>query len=279
MYLISCFLVLPSCYDGYMPALKRITKQTTYLVLYVIIFTLIISFVVVPNIGLFTRNRDREAPPPREAVVIESVDPVIHSGSVDIVARVRNPNPNAGVASYDLTFILVDNEGNEIKRYAKNTYLLPGSLNYIPLLDIPATSDLAKVNVEAPTDINYVDLPPNVSAPTFNSFLQARRIRTIGTEIVEEQKGIVTNTGTLGYRHVEVTGVAFSSSGEVIGVSTTFMGQLQVGEGREFTLQWPAPSTPTERVIVIPTTNVYEPDNILDVKGDPGQLRGATTSR
>ncbi len=262
-----------------MPALKRVTKQAAYLTFYIVVFILIISFIVVPNIGLFTGDRNRPQPPPRQAVVIESVDPVIHANTIDIVARVRNPNPNAGVSSYDLNFILLDIQGSEIQRYSKNTYLLPGSLNYIPLLDIPANTSLAKVNVEAPTNITYTDLPANVSAPTFNSFLQTRRLRNIGDEIVEEQKGIVTNTSTLGYRHVEVTGVAFDSNGTVVGVSTTFMGQLRVGEGREFTLQWPSPATPTERVIIIPTTNVYEPDNILEIKGSPGRLRGITDTK
>ncbi len=72
---------------------------------------------------------------------------------------------------------------------------------------------------------------------------------------------------------MQVTGVAVDASGNVVGVGSTFVGELQPGEEREFTLQWPIPLTPTTQVIVLPTTNLFKEADIIKVIGDPALLR------
>jgi hypothetical protein len=104
--------------------------------------------------------------------------------------------------------------------------------------------------------------------------LRGRSRRLVsGTGAVETQKGIITNTSTLGFRRVDVTGVAFDANNKVVGIGKTFIGEFMVGEQREFTLEWPAPITPTQRVVILPTTNIFNEDNILSAQGDPGLLR------
>lgn len=255
-----------------MPAVRRVTKQISYATVFFFILIMIFVLFIFPSLDLL--NRFRPVPPPERAdIVIESIDPVIHRGRLDVVARVRNPNPRAGVPDFDLTFVFLDEAGNVLSRITKDSYLMPGAVQYEALLDVEATSALHEVRVDPPEQVNFEELPPFVGVPAFNTFLQGRQIRSIGGQNIEEQKGIINNTSALGYRRVELTGVAFNSNNQVIGVSTTFVGELLVAEQREFTLQWPAPPTPSERVIVIPTTNIYETDNILDIRGNPALLR------
>lgn len=256
-----------------MPALRRHAKQLIYGVIFIIVIFVFFFIVVAPRFSFFGRQSSSPPSPNRESIIIESIDPVVHGQSVDIVARIRNPNAKAGIPQYSIIFVLLDDADNEISRITKDTYLLPGALSYIAALDVPLSGNLARVKVETPNEPVFAELPSNVSAPSFNSFLRDRRHRSLGTTLVEEQKGVVTNISTLGFRHVDITGVALDSAGKVVGISTTFIGEFQVGEQREFTIQWPSPTSTTERVIVLPTTNVYQEDNIFSIQGDPSLLR------
>ena len=255
-----------------MPAIRRNIKKGTYAGLFGIILVILIAFLILPQLKIWGQNIGDSGPLP-ELIKVESINAVRHGGSIDIVAQVRNPNPRDGVPDYTVTFVLLNESGDEIQRIPRDTYLLPGSLNYIAALDIELSSELDQVTVETTEQPVFNKLEESASPPSFTSFLRSRNLRKIGDQEFEVQKGIVTNRGTLGYKQVDVTGVAFNISGEVIGVSTTFIGEFKVGEQREFTLQWPAPSSETERVIVLPSANIYEEDNILEVSGDPDQLR------
>lgn len=256
-----------------MPAIRRQVKKATYAGLYGIFAVIILALVILPQLSLFSRNFGRSSEPPPELIQVENINVIRHGGTLDVVAEVRNPNPRYGVPEYTAVFVLLDAADQEIQRIPKDTYLLPGSLNYIAALDIPISPTLDHISIETTDEPIFNKLPTTASAPSFTSFLRNRTITTLGGRQLEVQKGVATNRSTLGYKLVDVTGVAFDVDGNVVGVSTTFIGRFQVGEQREFTLQWPAPISPTDRVIVLPSTNIYDEDNILEVVGDPDRLR------
>lgn len=209
----------------------------------------------------------------REQIIVERVDTVVHGNTVDIAARIRNPNPRVGIPEYEVTFTLKDPNGNELQSIVRKTYILPGSLNYIAAIDVPITGQLGEVSVNIPMNPNFVPLPEHISLPTFNRFAQQRQIKTIGQRQLEEVKGTVINTSTLGFHSVEITGVALDNEDHVVGIGTTVIENLRVGQQREFTLQWPVPSRAGERIVILPATNVYREGNILPIEGDPGLLR------
>lgn len=253
--------------------IRRIVKKTTYVLLTGFVLFAIFSLFVLPKLSFFGPLTEPTSPAQPKSIVVENIDTVIHENSIDIVARVRNPNPRAGIPEYTVTFVLFDEADRELKRVEEKTYLLPGSLNYLTRLDVPTSSSVSRVAVEIPEQPVFAVVPLSISLPTFNSFLRDRTTIPLGTRQVEVQKGIVTNTGTLGWRRVDITGVAFDAEGKVVGIGQTFIGEFAVGEQREFTIQWPAPTTPTQRVIVLPATNVFRADNVLSVVGDPNLLR------
>jgi len=52
---------------------------------------------------------------PRPAAIkVEAVDSVIRADRADIVARLRNVNARAGIPDYQVTFVLLDDDNNEI---------------------------------------------------------------------------------------------------------------------------------------------------------------------
>ena len=259
-----------------MIAIRRIIKQSIYVALSLGLIALVLFIVIIPSMNLFRRD-PAPPPPPRESIIIESVDTITHDSTIDLIARVRNPNPRAGVPDYTLVFILLDEDGQEITTISQPTYLLPGSLKYVAVLDVAVTQPIDRVRVEQPNDPVFTNVNLDSASPSFSSFLRERNIKDMGNQRYEIQVGMVTNAGNFGYRHVDIVGIGFDAANHGVGVGKTFAGELKAGEQREFTLQWPLPFSDTAKVIVLPDTNIYSEDNILPVTGDPGRLREQAT--
>lgn len=194
-------------------------------------------------------------------------------GRADIVIRLRNPNPRAGVGSYPVVARLLNSAGGLVSEETIDTYILPGAVSYATRINVPTSSPVSHLEVKLPEDPKFLTIPASVSLPSFTTLQRERGTREIGKTVYEEQKWIVRNTSQLDWQFVEVVGVAQNVTGKTIGVSQTFVGELKVGEAREVTLQWPATANPPARVIVLPTTNIYREENIVRAIGDPGLLR------
>lgn len=208
-----------------------------------------------------------------QAIVVEEVTVVHHRQGHDVVARLRNPNPTAGVADYPVDFVVLDNQNQATSRLRKNTYLLPGATQYVIALQVSRAALNPNIRVDLPSAVTFTEIPAAVTLPSLTVFIRERTNRLIGQQPIQEQKGIVRNVGTLSWQKVEVVGLALDAQGAVVGVGETFVGELTTGEQREFTLQWPAPGTDPSQVIVIPSTNIYREDNIVKILGDPALLR------
>lgn len=256
-------------------ALRRLRKQITYAALYGILWLLVIGG---PIVFLSRPAPPRPAPSIAPAATpapinIQSVEVIHHADAVDVVARLHNPNAREGIAHYPVTFILFDAADVEIARVPVNSHILPGGIQYISALNIPVARPASRVVLDTPPEPDYTNLSSTITLPSFSTSLLDRAERFIGGQKIIEQKGLVTNTSTLSWQHVEVTALAFSQAGQAIGVGTTFVGRLTAGEQREFTIQWPASPTPIARVVTHATTNIFKEDNIIRAVGDPALLR------
>ncbi|MEX1111903.1 MAG: hypothetical protein WEC84_00415 [Candidatus Andersenbacteria bacterium] len=209
------------------------------------------------------------------SVVPHPVLPVSEVQTLDVVAKLFNPNARAGVEKYPLEFVLLDTQGGEITRVAKETYVLPGMVQYVAVLNVsfPLGVQLGQIELVRQPREDFIRLPADVALPQFSSFLHDREERITGGVARVVQTGIVRNTSTFDWQRVEVRAVALDSSGGVIGVGETFVGRLLVGEQREFTLEWPKSSQAINQVIAIPSTNIFREENVVEIIGDPSRLR------
>jgi hypothetical protein len=259
-----------------MIAFRRIAKRILYLLLAIGLVALVVGIIL-----FFFWNPFRRPPvvPPvsQESVVIERVETIPHDGTIDLIARVRNPNPRAGVSNYRLTFVLLNSANQAVHTTTESTYLLPGSLKYIAVLDVAVSEPIERVRVEQPGELVFTTVDLASSQPVFSSFLRGRTIKDVGNQRMEVQVGVITNSSNFGYGKVDITGISLDAQDRVIGVGKTFVGELQAGEQREFTLQWPQPFSETAKIIVLPDTDIYHADNILPVLGDPARLRDQVT--
>lgn len=254
---------------------QRLRKQAIYAALFGFFWLSIIGLPVI----LISQSSVPRATPTvvpsttPQPIDIQSVDVIRHERSIDVVARVYNPNPRAGIVNYVATFILWDNNNQEISQTTVASHILPGSLQYIAALNIPTDTPISKVTLKTPENPHYAQVPANISLPSFSTFLRDQTQKSVGGQTITEQKGVVTNSSSLTWQHVEVATLALNAAGRPVGVSTTFVGRLTSGEQREFTAQWPTSSEPISRVVTLATTNIFKEDNIIRAVGDPALLR------
>lgn len=262
-------------------------KKTFYAAVFFGGLTLVLFVVFFSSAAIVQVSRRESAEPSpsvaQYAVIeLQNVSVIPHQAvssfvnqTVDIVATLRNPNPRAGIKEYALTFVLYDASGEELARRVESTYVLPGSLQYTIALDVEfsPSARLGRVEVIQPSDPVFMRLPDKVDLPNFSSFLRERTTQESTGTVTDVQKGLVTNTSTLDWQRVEVSAVALDEAGHIIAAGKTFLGRLLVGEQREFVLQWPKPSAAITQIIVLPGTNIFSEENIIEIIGDPGSLR------
>ncbi len=263
-------------------AVRRLIKKSLYVAGFLVCVLgamfLIAYAVVSPR---FVKAPVVSPTPSFQAVIVEQVDVIPHvppSGfdktTVDIVARLRNPNPAVGVATFPVTFIVKNSQGVAVARTQTTTFLLPGSLQYATAINVALEQgQLGTVEVQLPPTPMFEPLPTGISLPEFNLFLRDRTIEGAGTSAIERQNGVISNTGAFEWEKVEITAVALSADNHAVGVGQTFVGALKNAEQRDFSVNWPQPTAATVRVIGFASTNVFSPTNRIQVIGDPNQLR------
>lgn len=255
---------------------QRVLKQGFYAVLFSLVGVIAVSgslllFVSPPKIQLA-----QPSPSPAssfELLKIERVDFITHAGTLDIVARIHNPNAHAGIGLFPIRFSLIGQDGKAMNTVTAESYILPGSTQYVSMLEVPISQPVSDVKADFPKPLNFQSLPEALRLPTFSTFLYNRTDAKPGQSVMEEQKGIVTNTSTFDFNRVEVTILAFDAQDKLAGIGTTFLGSLNVQEQREFTVLWAKPAVPADRIIAAPTTNIFKEDNIIRALGNPGLLR------
>ncbi len=261
--------------------IQRTRKQITYAAGALIVVGLLLTGISI----LFTsstNNGAQASPTPTpsfKAITVEDTTVIRHAvpdgvaETIDIVARLKNPNPNGGIKSYPVTFMLYQPNGEVLKQHIEETYILPGSLQYVMAVNLSLDrKPLGRVEVQLPSNPAFLTLPDTFTAPTFSTFMRERKDQTVGTQTLQEQVGIIKNTSTFNWQTVDVSVVGLSASGQVIAAGKTSIGALRVGEEREFNILWPKPAEAISRTIALPTTNLYRDENFIQTVGDPTLL-------
>ena len=263
---------------------RRVVKQAVYGGIYLIIAVV----VIVGGVRLWNNAGSpavSATPTPfavkYQEIVIEDLQVINHptttlgiGNTIDVVMRLKNPNAAAGIIEYPVEFMLKDSSGNTITSKKESTYILPGAVQYVLALGVPiGNASVSRVEVVTPQNPEYVDITADIPLPRFSSFARSRSNRSIGDTVVEEQLGTIKNDSTVDWHKVEMVAIALTAENKVVGAGKTFVGDLRVGEQRDFTIQWPATSASTAKVLLVPSTNIFEEENILRMIGNPESLR------
>lgn len=252
----------------------RIAKQSVYAFGFFALVAIVTALLIRLN-GQPVKQTASSTPTPEQQfqpATVQETAIISHGNTVDLVAYIVNPNAGAGLPELPVTFEVRSDKGEILASKTESTYLLPGASQYVSILDLPLPR-ATQVNVTLPATQEFTVLPPRVTLPQLSTFLFEPNTRSSGNRTLVEQKGLITNNSTYDYSKVEMSVIGFDQNDTIASVGKTFVGKLEVGEQREFTVLWQKPQADVAKMIARPSTNIFKEENVLRVMGDPSSLR------
>ena len=211
--------------------------------------------------------------PAFSALEIQPADFIQSGNLVDAVVQIKNPNVRAGVSNLTVNFQFLDSNSQTIISRSVSSYILPGSSQYVAVFNVPTTVPVASVKANIPGTSTFTTVADTYQLPRFSHIMRDRVPRELAGKTYEEQKGLIVNNNPFVFKTVEVVVLAFDASNRVVSIGQTVVGDLLLGEQREFKVQWLYSGQSIERVIAFPTTNIFLKDNIRPVTKDPSLLQ------
>ena len=157
----------------------------------------------------------------------------------DLIARIRNPNPNYGAKSFSYSFVFVNESGESIEVFDSQSYILPLETKYVIIPNAqpkePGSELKFKIN-----NIEWAELSGNLpSLPIFEKDPKFGQLDD-GQEFASF-KGAVLNKGLLSHKEVDVVLVVFDEADEIVTINFTKLAGVAAGEKMPFTLIWSEP--------------------------------------
>ncbi len=210
--------------------------------------------------------------PEFSSLTIQSVQYSQSDRIVDAVVQIKNPNVRAGLSNFTITFSFYDSANQFITDASTAAYILPGSTQYFAVYNVSVPVPVASVTVALPDNPTFTTIADTYQLPRFSTIMRDLSTKQIGNQTYEEQKGLISNNNPFVFRTVDIIVLALNNDDEIISVGQTTVGDLEISEQREFTVQWLQSGQEIDRVIAIPTTNIFLSDNIREIEDDPSLL-------
>jgi len=204
-----------------------------------------------------------------------NAEPVIFNtgpSNYDVLAHLENPNATYGASRVDYVLTVTDAQDKELAVRRGTTYVNPAQPRYLlfalsGLAGVPAKGAL----VFAPTDVTWAALSVE-AAGDVQFAVRGDQFTTSSTSARFE--ATVGNLSKFNFDTLDITVLAYDSTGKIVGANTTIQRTVVSGEQRGFQVQWPFPLPGAVRAQAIVTTNVFANDNFIRTYGAPGSVPG-----
>ncbi|MBI4708755.1 MAG: hypothetical protein HY764_00950 [Candidatus Portnoybacteria bacterium] len=194
-------------------------------------------------------------------------------GVYDLVAKVKNPNPNFGVPYFKYRFDLKDKNGQIVISKEGASFILPNSSRYIIENNIVSSEEVASAKLEIEKiDKNSWQQLRDYQSPDL--YINDKNLRIDNASaFLAEATGVVENRTSFDLDKVYVDIVIFNQAGKAIAVSNTEIRTLTAGENRHFSAKWfyqflenikPSLDMQVE-------TNLFLDDNYMRKHGNPDE--------
>ncbi len=183
----------------------------------------------------------------------------VATGDYDILAEIRNPNPDYGSPKVDYDLVLSGQSKEELSRQNFSFYVLPGQTKHIILNftnnDLNITqAQIAVKNVEW-NKLNLFD-PQLVSFPVkdkkFNN---------------TEFSAVVLNDSDFDFDTIDIVVILYDQNDNILGVNRSNINTLFSRTERYFKVLWPTPIGGVFKVDVEPSTNLLNNSNFIEKYG------------
>src|SRR6185369_14438554 len=180
----------------------------------------------------------------------------------DVLAKLYNPNDQAGASSFRYEFELKDDTGNVIVSRSGQSYILPQETKDIIELNLETPARPAVLSIQI-TNIEWEKLAGFREKPSLNIY-QKRYNQIVSGVGFGEAYGVVSNESPYDFRSLTVKVILRDAAGQLLALNTTEMRSVSSGEERDFRLIWPAPFEGiVEKVDMVVDADVYHSDNFM----------------
>ena len=215
--------------------MSRLSKQ----IVIALIFILIISLPVI----LFYVFRDKEAviiqekPNLSNLTLTKTKAVKVNQDKYDLIARIKNPNPNHGAKDFSYSFIFIDESGKQVDEFKGKGYILPSETKYlvIPGVKLKTSKTDFKFKINEIEWLEFTDSFP--SLPIFEKNLNLNQ----PSEGFASFDGVVLNKGLIRYDEVEIIIILLDELDEILTINFTTLPTISSGEKKNFTLIWSEP--------------------------------------
>lgn len=270
------------------------TRRTTKKLIITLIFFLILSgfgFLVyylsqpAPSCSDGIQNQSEEGIdcggpcPPCQLVYIKDIE-VLWTKAVasqdnfyDLVAQIKNPNPNYGSGQIPYQFELYDSKNNLISQSKGSTFILPNQTKYLLQIKIASPRPISQLKLSF-NEIEWQKIedyqPPQL-------FIQQKEYRLLSSQELgfSQVKGILINKTNFDFDKISLDILLLDSFRQLLAVNATEIRALSAGQERDFVATWFKKITGQVAFVEVEAeTNIFDPSNFLPPeKGEPEKFQ------
>ena len=211
---------------------------------------------------------EKEKPPENFEIRVEKLQMISTNGKYDIIARVKNTDPNWGVSKLDYIFQLLDVQGNIVGERKGLTFVLPLSKRSIIEVGIEAKGKVQKARLKLDLkEVQKLKSLPDLGISTRNVVYHLVENRTKG-----KASGSVLNRSPYSFKRIYLNIVLYDREGNILGLNHTYVENLLSGQERYFSAYWPEPPKEwVDRVEVEPLVDLFKSTAFIKEykKGEP----------
>lgn len=184
------------------------------------------------------------------------------NGRYDVLARIHNPNDEAGASSFRYVFTLRDAAGQVIATRSGESFILPQENKYLVGLNLETVKRPAAVSFET-SGIEWERFTGYREKPAINIY-QRRYAPISSGSGFSEAYGLLSNESPYDFRSLVVKVILRDGTGKPLAFNTTEMRTVSAREERDFRLVWPTafPGT-VERIEMEVDADVYHSENFM----------------
>ncbi len=183
----------------------------------------------------------------------------------DLVALIKNPNPNYGSGEISYNFELYDNTNQLIAAYPAQTYLLPNQEKYLTKLRVLSPTKVAKTRLA----IGEPEWERPLKEKPAGLYVKEKQYQLLPAEEAgfSQARAILVNDTDYNFDTVLIDVFLFSDLGELAAVNNYQVNNFFSGQKRDFRVIWLySVRGKINRVEMQVETNLFNSENFIELR-------------
>jgi len=233
--------------------MTRNSKRIIIISIYLAIFFLIVSFLYLtfasnPTCSDGKKNQSESevdcggpCHPCKKEIVADNLQvmkkDIVYGGrnnQFDALIKIENPNDKYGVAEFDYSIRLIDQNGNTLAQRSGHSFILPNESKYIIEQDLYVNSKPANIDFGI-DNVKWQEFSDYVEQPQLNVYNKNYSIADDKSEVF----GLLKNESYFDFNSIEINIVLRDKNGKPLALGKNEMRTVNSQEQRDFKIIWP----------------------------------------